>query len=597
MKIGRVQFGPGAVILMIGVGLGLVYFGLDRLGLLQSLKSKINPVGALPVGSVVLDPREELPTDVKDLPASQVKPPERTSDNPEVTIGIWTWQTTSGIIDAVGGPGKSGAYSGSCLCQAGITNTRLIVQNDTSEQIKALAAGQLQFVTTTGDQAAVDIAGANKLLRGNKARVVWSSGYSFGEDCLMGPASWKADPQKACGAVVVTAVPYCDWNVTVDWAADNQIPINPDESVYDPTAVNFVNATDHIEAAQKFVKNTSVSLKNRQTGQQEEHQIDAVATWTPGDVMAFEGRSTITYQGAAEKLQKIVSTKEYSYMMPHILFGNADWINQHRDYVQTLLRCIARSNERIKADDEYLKTRVATLNSVIFNLDGRGPNFWYKYFHGATENGVPLGGSRVNNIAEVRHLFGLENHQPIERSIFGITYLDHAKRLQKLMPQRLEGFTPVAQVVDLSFIQEMTDERSLTPVYQAQFPAGTPNPGTVVKANYQINFDSGSARIKPSELAVLQAIRNLLIRASDTQITIEGHTDTTGDDNTNLRLSRDRAQSVWQWLKESDTTGININDKRLLNVEGYGSYRPLPGNKNLTEEEKAANRRVVIILK
>ncbi|HMW02218.1 MAG TPA: OmpA family protein, partial [Acidobacteriota bacterium] len=75
------------------------------------------------------------------------------------------------------------------------------------------------------------------------------------------------------------------------------------------------------------------------------------------------------------------------------------------------------------------------------------------------------------------------------------------------------------------------------------------------------------------------------------------HTDNTGDDNTNLRLSRDRAQSVWQWLKESDTTGININDKRLLNVEGYGSYRPLPGNKNLTEEEKAANRRVVIILK
>ena len=194
-------------------------------------------------------------------------------------------------------------------------------------------------------------------------------------------------------------------------------------------------------------------------------------------------------------------------------------------------------------------------------------------------------------------MFGLENHQPIERSIFGITYLDHAKRLQKLMPQRLEGFTPVAQVVDLSFIQEMTDERSLTPVYQAQFPAGTPNPGTVVKANYQINFDSGSARIKPSELTVLQAIRNLLIRASDTQITIEGHTDNTGDDNKNLRLSRDRAQSVWQWLKESDTTGININDKRLLNVEGYGSYRPLPGNKNLTEEEKAANRRVVIILK
>jgi outer membrane protein OmpA-like peptidoglycan-associated protein len=572
---------------------GLVYVGLRQLGILQ----KLNPNDDTSKVAVIPD-KPERPAEIErtSLPPSQVSAPARTTDNPEVTIGIWTWQTVSGIIDAVGGSGKSGDHPDSCLYQAGITNTRLVVQNDTSEQIKALAAGQIQLVTTTGDQAAVDIAGANRLLRGNKAKVIWSSGYSFGEDCLMGPESWKKDPQLARGSIVVTAVPYCDWNVTVDWAADNQIPVNPNEQVYDPDAINFVNATDHIEAAQKFVQNAKVSLRNRATGQAEQYQIDAVATWTPGDVMAFKDRPTLSYKGRPEKLQKIVSTKEYSYMMPHILFGNEDWLNKHRDYVKTLLRCIARSNERIKTDENYLRTRVAALNALTFNMEGMGQTFWHTYFAGKTENGVPLGGSRVNNITEVRHLFGLDGDQPLARSIFGITYTDHGNRLKKLLPERLESFTPIEQVVDLSFIKEITDEKAATPVYTASFESGQ-NTGTVVKANYQISFDTGSARIKPSELARLQEIRNLLIRATDTKVIVEGHTDNVGDANTNLRLSQERANAVWQWLKDSDPSRINIKDARLEGVEGYGPYRPVQGNQNRTEEEKAANRRVVIILK
>lgn len=594
MRIGRLQLGPGAIILIVLVMAGLVYVGARELGIIEKITQSGSGESK---GGVVLD-KPERPADVSlaSLPPSGVKAPERTTDNPDVTIGIWTWQTVSGIIDAVGGPGKSGEHTDSCLCQAGITNTRVVVQNDTSEQIKALSAGQMQFVTTTGDQAAVDIAGANKLLRGNKAKVIWSGGYSFGEDCLIGPESWKQDPQLARGSVVVTAVPYCDWNVTVDWAADNQIPVNPDEQLYDPDAINFVNATDHIEAAQKFVQNAKVSLRNRATGKTESFQIDACATWTPGDVMVIKDRPSVSYKGQTQKLQKIVSTKEYSYMMPNILFGNEDWLNKHRDYVTTLLRCLARSNDRIKTDESYFRNRVSALNALVFNMEGMGPTFWNKYFGGATENGVPLGGSRVNNIAEVRHLFGLDGNQGLARSIFGITYSDHATRLKRLLPQRLENYVPVEQVVDMSFIKEITDERSATGVYTAKFEPGQ-NVGTVVKANYQINFDSGSAKVKGSEITRLQEIRNLLIRATDTKVIIEGHTDNVGDLGSNLTLSKARAESVWQWLKESDPSGININQARLDNVEGYGPYRPLAGNKNLTEAERAANRRVVIILK
>jgi OOP family OmpA-OmpF porin len=282
--------------------------------------------------------------------------------------------------------------------------------------------------------------------------------------------------------------------------------------------------------------------------------------------------------------------------MPNILFGDEEWLNQHRDYTKTLLRCVARSNERIKTDEAYLRDRVAALNALVFNMEGKGPNFWYTYFNGRTEDGVPLGGSRVNNIAEVRHLFGLDTNQPLDRSIFGITYTDHGKRLQKLLPERLPVITPLAQVVDLSFIKEITDEQSTAPVYQAKFE-DRPSAGTVVKANFQINFDTGSAKVKPSEVQTLQEIRSLLIRASDTKVVLEGHTDNVGDPQSNVRLSDARARSVWQWLKDSDPSGINISEKRLEAVEGYGQYRPLPNNQNRTDAEKAANRRVVVILK
>src|SRR5262249_61652601 len=125
----------------------------------------------------------------------------------------------------------------------------------------------------------------------------------------------------------------------------------------------------------------------------------------------------------------------------------------------------------------------------------------------------PPVGTRGNSIAKVRPLFGLGSNQTLDRSIFGVSYLDHGKRLQKLLPERLPTITPVAQVVDLSFPKEIPDETSAAPVYQPKFEGGA-STGTVVKANYQINFDTGSAKIKPSELSTLEEIRSLLIRAT-----------------------------------------------------------------------------------
>lgn len=588
--------------------LGIAYFVLNRMGYLDfSTNNNKTIVGD--AGAAKTVDAEAL---MKTLPKSKVKAPSVTNDDPSVTIGIWTWQTVDGLIDAVGGMGVSGDHPDACLCQAGIKNTKLVVNNDTSEQIKMLAAGQLQFFTTTGDQSAVDIAGANLLLKASKemslVKAIMSGGYSWGEDCFMGPESILKDPNNAKGMLVFVASPYCDWNVIIDWAFDNGIPVNFNESLYDPDAINIVNASDHIEAAQKYGAGTKVKLKNKVTGKSEDYEPSGVGTWTPGDVMAIELRPTVRYKGRDEKLVKIVSTRKYSLMMPHILVGKPSFYNQHKEYMTTLLRCWLRSNERIKNDKEYFRVRVAALASIVFSIEGRGPSFWNHYFEPTNvdekgrDMGTSLGGSRVNALSDVRALFStdrgltLADGLELAKTPFGFTYLSHGKQLQKVMSDRLEYFWPIETVVDTTFINAVTDEVS-SPTYAPQVDTSiasnsTASEQTFVNKTFQINFATGSATVL--ETSSLRELLSLLVRAADTKIIVEGYTDNVGGSEQNLVLSRLRAQSVWDWLKINDPSGVVTND-RLVSISGLGQANPIADNSS--SDGKARNRRVVITLK
>ncbi|WP_042240491.1 OmpA family protein [Jejuia pallidilutea] len=103
-----------------------------------------------------------------------------------------------------------------------------------------------------------------------------------------------------------------------------------------------------------------------------------------------------------------------------------------------------------------------------------------------------------------------------------------------------------------------------------------------------ILFDTGKSTIKAQSSAVLQDIIAILKEYSNAKFTIEGHTDSTGSEKLNQRLSDSRANAVKEYLIEN---GI---DAFRLSALGYGESKPIDTNK--TRAGRANNRRVEINL-
>lgn len=106
---------------------------------------------------------------------------------------------------------------------------------------------------------------------------------------------------------------------------------------------------------------------------------------------------------------------------------------------------------------------------------------------------------------------------------------------------------------------------------------------------YGIYFDTDKAVVQPESEPTLKAIADYL-KQNPANVFIVGHTDNTGDYLRNTNLSKERAAAVVNEL--STKYGIN---KSLLTPQGVGPLSPVASNE--TEEGKAKNRRVEIVLK
>lgn len=102
-----------------------------------------------------------------------------------------------------------------------------------------------------------------------------------------------------------------------------------------------------------------------------------------------------------------------------------------------------------------------------------------------------------------------------------------------------------------------------------------------------IRFDVNKATLKPESMGVINEIATLMKEHPEIKFSVEGHTDSDGDDAFNQKLSEQRAETVVVTLKN-----LGIDESRMIS-KGWGENKPLDSNS--TPEGKANNRRVEFV--
>lgn len=103
-----------------------------------------------------------------------------------------------------------------------------------------------------------------------------------------------------------------------------------------------------------------------------------------------------------------------------------------------------------------------------------------------------------------------------------------------------------------------------------------------------ILFDSGKSTLRPQARETLSRIAGILLVVPEYRISIEGHTDNVGRPQANLKLSRERAEAVRNYLVAAHVSPA------LIVTRGFGETRPVASN--ATAAGRRQNRRVEIVI-
>jgi OOP family OmpA-OmpF porin len=155
----------------------------------------------------------------------------------------------------------------------------------------------------------------------------------------------------------------------------------------------------------------------------------------------------------------------------------------------------------------------------------------------------------------------------------------------------VEGFTPYGLKVLMDPWRDEADNPMLIGAFRYAEGGKTlrqqlDEAGKIV--THGILFDSGSDKIKGESYKTLADIGALLTEDAALRLSIEGHTDSDGGDDANLKLSQNRSASVRTYLIDNYKI-----DAGRLETKGFGESKPI--DVNTTAEGKANNRRVELI--
>ena len=105
-----------------------------------------------------------------------------------------------------------------------------------------------------------------------------------------------------------------------------------------------------------------------------------------------------------------------------------------------------------------------------------------------------------------------------------------------------------------------------------------------------MNFSTGRAELPSASMIILNKVKDVIGDLKTEDITIEGHTDSTGSASANKKLSTDRASAVADYFVAENSMPSN-----KVESIGYGYEKPIATNKS--KAGRQMNRRVDIVIK
>lgn len=205
------------------------------------------------------------------------------------------------------------------------------------------------------------------------------------------------------------------------------------------------------------------------------------------------------------------------------------------------------------------------------------PDFRASFFDSKVFN-LPSGNIATSLTASVGLAIRLGKIRPRPKQPDYQDYLDYLNHpVSPTEPRVIRDTVVVPEVI----VKEVHDT-----VYVYQATGIEENKTASAAMKIRVLFDTGKYDLRPESLPELDKIAERLLAQPDQIGVIEGHTDNTASATLNLRLSKDRAKAVFDYLVRK---GVSPNQ---LTWEGYGFDRPAADN--TTPEGRQQNRRVEI---
>lgn len=104
-----------------------------------------------------------------------------------------------------------------------------------------------------------------------------------------------------------------------------------------------------------------------------------------------------------------------------------------------------------------------------------------------------------------------------------------------------------------------------------------------------VNFPSNRAEIPSQSVSTLEKVKEVMSQLTPGQVVVEGHTDSVGAADVNMKLSEARAEAIKKYLVSQSAVS-----EEIVETKGLGYEHPISSNK--TKAGRAQNRRVDIVI-